>query len=90
MFIGTGGEIGVSTHPMKRWFDSRRSNRNGRFLLPGTLIQTIIKPCFYPRLCQFVMKIVPVINCMCACIRMSANVDNFPREGRGCVYLMVI
>ena len=25
-------------------------------------IQTVIKPHFYPRLCQFLMKIIPVIN----------------------------
>ena len=25
-----------STHPMRHYFDSRRSNRNGRFLLPRT------------------------------------------------------
>ena len=46
-------------HPMGHYFDS--SNRSGRFLLPRT-IQTVIKPRFYPRLCQFLMKIIPVIN----------------------------
>ena len=25
-----------STHPMRHYFESRRSNRGGRFLLPGT------------------------------------------------------
>ena len=25
-------------------------------------LQTVIKPRFYPRLCQFLMKIIPVIN----------------------------
>ena len=25
-------------------------------------IQTVIKPRFYPRLCQFLMKFIPVIN----------------------------
>ncbi len=49
------------THPMRHYFDSRRSNRSGRFLLPRQ-IQTVIKPRFYPQLCQFLMKIVPVIN----------------------------
>ena len=49
------------THLMGHYFDSRRSNRSGRFLLPRT-IQTVIKPRFYPRLCQFLMKIIPVIN----------------------------
>ena len=49
------------THPMRHYFDSRCSNRSGRFLLPRT-IQTGIKPCFYPRLCQFLVKIIPVIK----------------------------
>ena len=36
------------------------------------------------------MKIIPVINHVSACIRMSAEDDNFPREGGGCVYLMLL
>ena len=54
-------------------------------------MQTIIKPRFYPQLCQFLMTIIPVINSVGACIRMSAEDDNFLREGEGCVpngYLM--
>ena len=39
--------------------------------------------CFYPSLCQFWVKIITVINRVCACIRTSAEDDNFPREGRG-------
>ena len=27
-------------------------------------IQTVIKPRFYPQFCQFLMKIIPVINCV--------------------------
>ena len=46
------------THPMRHYFDSRCSNRSGRFLLP----RTNTKPRFYPWLCQFLMKIIPVIN----------------------------
>ena len=46
------------THPMRHYFDSRHSNRSGRFLLP----RTNADHCFYPRLCQFLMKIIPVIN----------------------------
>ena len=49
------------THPMRHYFDSRRSNRSGRFLLPRTNT-TVIKPRFYPRLCQFLMKIISVIK----------------------------
>ena len=43
-------------------------------------IQTVIKPCFYPWLCQFLMKIIPVINWVCACIKTSVEDDNFLRE----------
>ena len=53
------------THPMRHYFDSRRSNRKERFLLLRTntnRYNLYIKPCFYPRLCQFLMKIIPVIN----------------------------
>ena len=50
------------THPMRHYFDSRRSNRSERFFYFREQIQTIIKPQFYPRLCQFLMKIIPVIN----------------------------
>ena len=56
------------THPLRHYFDSRRSNRSGR-LATGVedfyfreQIQTVIKPHFYPRLCQFLMKIIPDIN----------------------------
>ena len=49
-----------------------------------------MKPRFCPRLCQFLMKIIPVISCVCACITTSAQDDNFPREGGGCVYVMIL
>ena len=39
-------------------------------------IQTVIKPRFYPRLCQFLTKMIPVINCVCACVRTSPEVPN--------------
>ena len=31
---------------------------------------------FYHQLCQPLMKIIPVINCVCACVRTSAEDDN--------------
>ena len=52
-------------------------------------IQTVIKPRFYPRLCQFLMKIIPVINWVCACVKTSVEDDSFLREGWGCVNLMI-
>ena len=36
-------------------------------------IQTVIKPRFYPRLCQFLMTIIPVINWVCACVKTSVS-----------------
>ena len=36
-------------------------------------IQTVTKPRFYPRLCQFLMKIIPVINWVCACVKKSVS-----------------
>ena len=49
------------SHPVRHYFDSRRSNRSGRFLLPRTNTSRY-KALFYPRLCQFLIKTVPVIN----------------------------
>ena len=48
------------THQMRHYLDSRRSNKSARFFREQ--IQTVIKPRFYHRLCQFLMKIIPVIN----------------------------
>ena len=45
------------THPMRHYFDSRRSNK--KIFYFREQIQTVIKPCFYPWL---LMKIIPVIN----------------------------
>ena len=36
------------------------------------------------------MKIITVINCVCAYVRTSAEVDNFPREGGGAVYIVIL
>ena len=40
-------------------------------------------------LCQFLMKIIPVINWVYACVKTSVEDDNFPRESWGCVNLMI-
>ena len=77
------------THSVKHYFDSRRSNRSGRFFYSREQIQTVIKPRFYPRLCPSLMKIITVISRVCACVRTSAEDANFPREDGGCVYLMI-
>ena len=47
----------------------------------------VIIPRFYPRICKF---LVYVINSVCACVRTSAEDGNFPREGGGCMYLMIL
>ena len=52
-------------------------------------IQTVTKPRFYPWLCQFLMKIIPVINRMCACVKTSVEDNNFLTEGWRCVNLMI-
>ena len=46
------------THPMRHSFDTTGVED---FYIREQ-IQTVIKPRFYPRLCQFLMKIIPVIN----------------------------
>ena len=42
-----------------------------------------------PRLCQFLMKIIPVINWVWACVKTSVEDDNFLTESWGCVNLMI-
>ena len=41
------------------------------------------------RFCQFLIKLIPIINCVYACVRTSAEDGNFPREGGRCVYLII-
>ena len=64
------------THPGRHYFDSRRSNKSGRFLLPKTNTN-VIRPRTYPLFCQFLMKIIIVINLVCACVKTSAEGDHF-------------
>ena len=40
-------------------------------------IQTVIRPRSYPLLCQFLTKIIIVINLVCACVKTSAEDDDF-------------
>ena len=42
-------------------------------------IQTVIRPRSYPRLCQFLTKIMIVINLVCACVKTSAEDVDFQR-----------
>ena len=46
-------------------------------------IQTDIKPRFYPLPCRFLMKIIIDINPVCACVRTSAEDDDFQRLSNG-------
>ena len=48
------------------------------------------KPSFLRSALSVLMKIIPVINRVCAWVRTCAEDDNFPREGGGCVYLMIL
>ena len=45
--------------------------------------QTVIRPRSYPLLCQFLMKIIIVINLMCACVKTSAAGDDFQSLSKG-------
>ena len=49
------------THPVRHYFDSRRNNRRGRFLLPRTNTNRY-KASFLPSALSILMKIIPVIN----------------------------
>ena len=73
------------THPMRHSFDTTGVED---FYIREQ-IQTVIKPRFYPRLCQFLMKIIPVINWVYTCIETSVEDGNFLTEGWGCVNLMI-
>ena len=46
-------------------------------------IQTVIRPRSYPLLCQFLMKIIIVINLVCACVKTSAEYDDFQSLSKG-------
>ena len=46
-------------------------------------IQTVIRPRSCPLLCQFLMKIIIVINLVCACIKTSAEEDDFSKSLKG-------
>ena len=45
--------------------------------------QTVIRPHSYPLLCQFLMKIIIVINLVCACVKTSAEDDDFQSLSKG-------
>ena len=58
-------EITRKTRPdlqLETWKTLILKDGNIRSYLDLQQIQTVIKPRFYPRLCQFLMKIIPVIN----------------------------
>ena len=46
-------------------------------------IQTVIRPPSYPLLCQFLMKIIKVITPVCACVKTSAEDDDFQSLSKG-------
>ena len=75
------------THPVKHYFDSRRSNRSGNFLLPRTNTNRY-KASFLPSALSVFIENLTVIDRVCACVMTSAE-DNFAREDMGCVYLMI-
>ena len=64
------------THPMRHYFESRCSKRVEDFYSLKQ-IQTVIRPRSFPLLCQFLMKIIIVINLLCMCVKTSAEDDDF-------------
>ena len=46
-------------------------------------IQTVIRPRFYPLLCQFLMEIIIVINLVSAWVKTSAQDDDFQILSKG-------
>ena len=46
-------------------------------------IQTVVRPRSYPLLCQFLMKIIIVINLVYMCIKTPAEDDDFQRLSKG-------
>ena len=74
------------THSMRHYFDPATGVEDFYSLKQ---IQTIIRPPSYPLLCQFLMKIIIVINLVCACVKTSAEDDDFQSLSKGereCVF----
>ena len=67
---------------MRHYFDSRRSNRSGRFLLPKTNT-TRYKASFPPSALSVLMKMIMVINLVCACVNTCAEDDDFQSLSEG-------
>ena len=62
---------------------SRDSNRGVEDFYSLKQIQTVIRPRFYPLLCQVLKKIIMVINPVCACVKTSAEDGDFQRLSKG-------
>ena len=89
------------THPVRHYFDSSLYlfsdvkifhsccyNRSGRFLRLRTNTNRY-KASFLSSAVSVLMKFIPVVNWMCACVKTSVKDDNFLREGWGSVNLMI-
>ena len=46
-------------------------------------MQTVIRPRSYPLLSQFFMKIIIVINLVCACVKTTVEDDDFQSLSKG-------
>ena len=64
------------THPMRHFFDSRRSNKSGRFLLPKTNTNGY-KASFLPPALSVLNENLIVINLVCVCMKTFAEDDEF-------------
>ena len=54
--------------------DTDRGKKQRKILESHSEIEKTFR--FYHRLCQSLMKIIPAINCVCACVRTSAEDNN--------------
>ena len=72
------------THPMRHYFDSRHSNRSGRFLLPRTNTNHY-KASFLPWALSFFYE--NLYQSLTECVH--ASICLFLTEGWGCVNLMI-
>ena len=59
-----------------QYFDSRRSNRSGRFSLPKTNANRY-KASFLPSALSVFKEIIIVINLVCECVKTSAEDEDF-------------
>ena len=69
------------THRMRDYFDSKHSNRSGRFLLPKTNANHY-KALLLPSALSVLMKII-IVNLVCTYVKTSAQGNDFQSLSKG-------